>query len=35
MLHNVLNIILKITVIIEAGGGKKENTWPPRVYQGI
>ena len=34
MLQNALNI-KKITVIIEAGGGEKENTWPQRVYQGV
>ena len=34
VLQNALNIFL-ITVIIEAGGGEKENTWPQRVYQGV
>ena len=34
VLHNALNI-KKITVIIEALGGEKENTLPQRVYQGV
>ena len=36
VLQNALNKkTFKKHVIVETGGGEKENTWPQRVYQGV